>query len=179
MFCLQGLLLYFTFRLSKNSSLPVPGSLHVCQKQSKSAGPMISYTSFFTLRTTEHGASQHRVLQLWDRDLWIRTETNPRAYSDKFRPAEQLFAACVKPRSSVEFLQHRDKNDAGVKAKEAAEAAKARQAEKYRYQKLIQQQEKLLNILEPSEENAQWPDNLLGHLRGDIAPGGGGGICTA
>ena len=130
------------------------------------------------------GCEESLVVKVWDRDLWIRTETNPSAYKDKFRPGEQLFAACVTPRSSnVDFLQFREKVDARDKTREAAAATHARSAELEGYQKLVERQEKLLNLPEPyaecSQGDAAASADTIGRGSGVGRPDAGGGQVSA
>lgn len=90
------------------------------------------------------------VVQMWDRDLWIRTETDTSAYNDKFRPAEQLYAACIEPRSNVDFVMRRNKQEIKAKSRETVAAQQARHVQQRRYNELVERQEKLLKG-EPSE----------------------------
>lgn len=93
------------------------------------------------------------AVQVWDRDLWIRTETEPSAYNDKFRPAEQLYAACTEPRSDVDFVVRRNKQEASARQREAELAQKATENEHKKHAQLLERQEKLFSDPEPSEEN--------------------------
>ena len=44
-------------------------------------------------------------LQVWDRDMWIRTDTSEGVYEDRFRPGEQLYGTCV--HAAPSWLQER------------------------------------------------------------------------
>lgn len=91
------------------------------------------------------------LVQVWDRDLWIRTETDATAYADKFRPAEQLYAACIEPRSEVDCVVTRNNQEITRKFKAATAAAKTAETEKKRYQDILDHQALLFASPEPSE----------------------------
>jgi hypothetical protein len=92
------------------------------------------------------------MMQVWDRDLWIRTETAPSAYEDKFRPAEQLYGACIEPRSNVDFVLRRNRQAASAKQKEDAAAKHAAKNERKKIESIIQWQGTYLGRPEPPEE---------------------------
>eukprot|EP00892_Ulva_mutabilis_P010639 jgi/Ulvmu1/7948/UM004_0181.1 len=84
------------------------------------------------------------AFKVWDRDMWIRTDTSADVYEDRFRPGEQLYGACVRP-TSPRLQEQRDQQEHAVRRSSDAAAQHARRAQQKRLQRFWAQQDEYLS----------------------------------
>lgn len=83
-------------------------------------------------------------VQVWDRDMWIRTDTSVAVYEDRFRPGEQLYGTCVRA-TSPKMQERRDLQEQTLRRSTDAAAQHARRTLNKRLRRFWAQQDEYLS----------------------------------
>lgn len=91
-----------------------------------------------------HCMKRQSGVQVWDRDMWIRTDTGMEVYDDRFRPGEQLYGSCVRaPPSRVS--EKRDMQERTAQRGTDAAAQNARRSLQKRLRRFWAEQDDYLS----------------------------------
>lgn len=83
-------------------------------------------------------------MQVWDRDMWIRTDTSVAVYDDRFRAGEQLYGTCVRAPPS-RLQERRDLQERSIQRSTEAAAQHVRHTAHRRLRRFWAEQDELLS----------------------------------